>query len=235
MTENRLSVQFGQRTIAYELVRAARKAVRIQVHPDGTVRVIAPLELVAEEVAKVVHRKAPWIMKQLRFFGQFHPLTPPRQYRSGETHRYLGRQYRLKLLQGEKAVRLVAGFIEVTLPDPIPDAVAQALQAWYRQRADGQFRRILAEVSKHFESYSLPTPQLKLRQMPTRWGSCTPSGVISLNPDLIKTPGSCIEYVIVHEFCHLVHRHHNRDFYELLERILPDWQRRKQTLERMMA
>lgn len=235
MTENKLSVQFGQRTIAYELVRSARKAVRVQVHPDGTVRVIAPLELAEAEVAKVVKRKAPWIMKQLRFFEQFRPLTPPRQYRSGETHRYLGRQYRLKVLQGEGPVRLIAGLIEVTLANPTPSDVEQALAVWYRQRAELHFRRVLTDILKHFESFSLPVPRLKLRQMPTRWGSCTPSGVISLNPDLIKTPGGCIEYVIVHEFCHLVHRHHNRDFYELLERILPDWQRRKQTLERMMA
>lgn len=228
-------MQFGQRTIAYALTRSGRKTVRVQVHPNGSIRVIAPLELAAEEINKVVKRKAPWIVKQLRFFEQFRPLTPPRQYRNGETHRYLGRQYRLKIRQGEKTVRLVAGLFEVSLPTPTPEAVEQALADWYRQRADGHFRRILANVLKHFESYALPTPQLKLRQMPTRWGSCTPSGVISLNPDLIKTPGGCVEYVIVHELCHLVHRNHDRTFYELLERILPDWQRRKQTLERMMA
>ena len=235
MTEPLSTVQFGQRIIAYELTRTARKAIRIQVHPDGTIRVVAPLDLAEIEVSKAVKRKAPWIVKQLRFFEQFRPLTPPRQYRSGETHRYLGRQYRLKLLQGQESVRLVAGFIEVTLPDSTPKIIEQVLEAWYRQRADMHFRRILAETLKHFESYSLPTPQLKLRQMPTRWGSCTPSGVVYLNPDLIKTSSSCIEYVIVHELCHLVHRNHNRDFYELLDRILPDWQRRKQTLERMMA
>ena len=234
MTEN-LSIQFGQRIIAYELVRSARKAVRIQVHPDGSVRVIAPLDLESEDVTNVVKRKALWIVKQLRFFEQFRPLTPPRQYRSGETHRYLGRQYRLKLLQGEKSVRLVAGFIEVALPDQSPEAVKLAMDLWYRQRADFHFRRILAEALRHFESYSLPVPQLKLRQMPTRWGSCTPSGVVSLHPDLIKTPSGCIEYVIIHELCHLVHHYHNQEFYKLLERILPDWQRRKQTLERMMV
>ncbi len=235
MNEPRPTVQFGQRTIAYELVRTTRKAVRVQVHPDGIVRVIAPLELTPEEVAKVVKRKAPWILKQLRFFEQFRPLTPPRQYRSGETHRYLGRQYRLNLLQGEKSVRLAGGFIEVTLPDPVPEAVAQALNAWYRQRARTNFQRILREVVPRFASYSLPVPQLKLRQMPTRWGSCTPAGVISLNPDLIKTASGCIEYVVVHELCHLVHRPHDRNFYDLLERILPDWQRRKQLLEGMMV
>ena len=168
-------------------------------------------------------------------FEQFRPLTPARQYISGETHRYLGRQYRLKLSQGERRVRLVAGFIEVTEPNPDHAAVESALAGWYRQRANIYFKRMLAESLAHFESYELPMPQLKLRQMPTRWGSCTPSGVIHLNPDLIKAPGSCVEYVIIHEICHLINRNHDKTFYELLERVLPDWQRRKQTLEQIMA
>ena len=235
MSDSGQTIQYGQRTIAYELLRKARKAVRVQVHPDGTIRVIAPPDLTDEDIAKVVKRKAPWIVKQLRFFDQFRPLTPLRQYRSGETHRYLGRQYRLKLNQGEKRIKLIAGYIDITLPDIHPDAVERALAAWYRQRAEVYYKRMLLDVMRHFESYVLPEPQLKLRQMPTRWGSCTPAGVISLNPDLIKTPGGCIEYVLVHELCHLVHRNHDRAFYELLSRILPDWQRRKQTLERMMA
>lgn len=235
MIESLLTVQFGQQTIAYKLIRSVRKSIRIQVYPDGTVQVITPFDLALEEIEKSVKRKAPWILKQLRFFEQFQPVTPPRQYHSGETHRYLGRQYRLKLLQGEKAVRLIAGFIEVSLPKLTPAPVEQVLLTWYRERAVIHFRRILIEALPRFESYKLPTPELKLRRMTTRWGSCTPVGVIYLNPDLIKTPGSCIEYVIVHEICHLIHRRHDRNFYELLERILPDWQRRKQTLERMMA
>lgn len=235
MSEEEFTVPYGQRVIAYELKRSARKTVRVQVHPDGAVRVIAPLDIHTDEVAKVVRRKAPWIVKQLRFFEQFRPLTPARQYLSGETHRYLGRQYRLKISQGERRVRLVAGFIDVTEPNPTQASVESALTDWYRQRAGIYFKRMLTESLGHFESYGLPVPQLKLRQMPTRWGSCTPSGVINLNPDLIKAPGSCIEYVIVHEICHLINRNHDKSFYELLERILPDWQRRKHVLERTMV
>ncbi len=235
MSESVSTVSFGQRIIAYALKRSIRKTVRVEVHPDGAVRVIAPLDIPADEVAKAVRRKASWIVKQLRFFEQFRPLTPARQYISGETHRYLGRQYRLKLSQGERRVRLVAGFIEVTEPNPDHAAVESALAGWYRQRANIYFKRMLAESLAHFESYELPMPQLKLRQMPTRWGSCTPSGVIHLNPDLIKAPGSCVEYVIIHEICHLINRNHDKTFYELLERVLPDWQRRKQTLEQIMA
>ncbi|MEI7582076.1 SprT family zinc-dependent metalloprotease [Runella sp.] len=235
MSEELMSVAFGLQTIAYELRRTARKSVRIQVHPNATVRVIAPLELTEDEVAKAVKQKAAWILKQLRFFEQFRPLTPPRQFRSGETHRYLGRQYRLKLMKGEKSIRMMAGFIEISLPDPIPETVAAVLDGWYRQRAEIYFQRILTEVMPRFESYGWTVPEIKLRKMPTRWGSCTSAGVIYLNPDLIKASGSSIEYVIIHELCHLAHRLHNQKFYELLGRILPDWQRRKQNLERMMV
>lgn len=235
MSEELMSVVFGLQTIEYELRRTDRKSVRIQVHPNGTVRVIAPLELTEEEVSKAVKQKAAWILKQVRFFEQFRPLTPPRQFRSGETHRYLGRQYRLKLMKGEKSIRMMGGFIEISLPDPAPEKVSIVLEGWYRQRAEVYFQRILTEVMPRFESYKWPVPEIKLRKMPTRWGSCTSAGVIYLHPDLIKASGSSIEYVIIHELCHLAHRLHNQKFYELLGRILPDWQRRKQNLERMMA
>ena len=129
----------------------------------------------------------------------------------------------------------MAGFIEISLPDPIPETVAAVLDRWYRQRAEIYFQRILTEVMPRFESYGWTVPEIKLRKMPTRWGSCTSAGVIYLNPDLIKASGSSIEYVIIHELCHLAHRLHNQKFYELLGRILPDWQRRKQNLERMMV
>lgn len=235
MSEGLMSVAFGLQTITFELMRSVRKSVRIQVHPTGNIRVIAPLELTEDEVSKAVKQKAAWILKQLRFFEQFRPLTPPRQFRSGETHRYLGRQYRLKLMKGEKNIRMMGGFIEISLPDPVPETVAALLEGWYRQRAEIYFKRILTEVMPRFESYGWPIPEIKLRKMPTRWGSCTSAGVIYLNPDLIKASGSSIEYVIIHELCHLAHRLHNQKFYELLGRILPDWQRRKQNLERMMA
>ncbi len=229
------SVSYGQHTLVYTLTRSARKTVRIQVQPDSTVRVIAPPDLDETQIAMVVKKKAAWIVKQIRFFEQFRPLTPIRQYKGGETHRYLGRQYRLKLVEGKKLIRLAAGYLDVTLPDPTPEAVEQALTQWYREKADIYFRRMLAQVIKRFELYKLPHLQLKIRHMPTRWGSCTPAGIIYLNPDLIKAAGSCIEYVLIHELCHLVYRYHDRTFYELLGRMLPDWQRRKQTLERMMA
>ncbi|MEZ0484978.1 M48 family metallopeptidase [Fibrella aquatica] len=235
MSEFEQTVSYGQRLITFQLSRRARKTVRVQVHPDGAVRVIAPLDYPADEVSKVVRRKAAWIVKQLRFFEQFRPLTPPRQYRSGETHRYLGRQYRLKLTVGDKRIRLMAGFIEISEPDLDQEGIRNSLDTWYRQKATIYFQRMLTASLARFESYGLAIPQLKLRHMPTRWGSCTPSGVIYLNPDLIRAPGSCIEYVVIHEICHLINRNHDQTFYQLLERILPDWQKRKQTLERIMA
>lgn len=235
MIETLEVVLFGSRTINYMLRRSDRKTVRVQVHPDGSVRVIAPLKLPVDEVRQVMKRKAPWIVKQLRYFEQFRPLTPTRQFRAGETHRYLGRQYRLKLLQGEPTVRLIAGFIEITLPELGPRFIEQALQGWYRQRAGVYFHKMLGVCLRHFESYDLPTPDLRLRHMPTRWGSCTPNGSIYINPALIQASGSCIEYVIVHELCHFVHRYHDEQFYALLDRLLPDWKRRKELLERTMA
>lgn len=231
-----IQVQLIDQLFSYELKRSVRKSVRIQIHPNGMIQVIAPLELPLEEISKIVKQKGVWILRQLRFFEQFRPATSPSQHVSGETHRYLGRQYRLKIQVGEvKHIRLVGGFIEINIPENHPSKVESLLNQWYRGKAEIHFQRILIEVMPRFESYQLPTPEIKLRKMPTRWGSCSSKGTIYLNPQLIKASGSCIEYVIIHEICHLIHHNHNKLFYTLLERILPDWKQRKNYLERLMA
>lgn len=218
------------------LHRSERKTLSITVYPGGQVEVRAPLAASDEEVAARVRRRRRWIRKQKDFFEQFKPRTPERQYVSGETHLYLGRQYRLKVIEGvRKPVRLWAGYIEVTLKETSRDSVRKVLSKWYRCQAERHFLLVLAKVQKEFHRKLPVDVAIDSRQFSRRWGTCHPDGRISLNVDLIRAPRSCIEYVVLHELCHLLVPDHSRAFFRLLDGHMPDWRERKSRLERLLA
>jgi len=153
---------------------------------------------------------------------------------SGETHRYLGRQYRLKVVKAEESsVKLQGRFIWVHAPNKHDRVrVRKLVEAWYLAHAKERFARSVAESAARLGTRLASPPRIQLRRMPKRWGSWTRRGVIYLNPELVKAPGSCVDYVVTHELCHLVHGHHGPAFYALLSRAMPDWEQRKRRLER---
>jgi predicted metal-dependent hydrolase len=227
-------VNYGSERIDFLLSRRQRKTLAITVHPDLRVEVVAPLDADEAAVIERVQARARWILRQRRQFLSWMPKPMPRRYQSGETHRYLGRQYRLRIVPAETTgVSIQRGFIEIHQPSSKDSATARKeLDAWFRHQAERRFRRELTKALKRLALYQLPQPTLRLLRMPKRWGSCTPKGEILLNPELIKAPGICIEYVILHELCHLKHPNHSAAFFRMLDAVLPDWRERKQRLER---
>lgn len=226
-------VHFGSERIAFELVGEERRQLRIDVHPDRRVVVHAPRGKAVDDVKTRVHKRARWILKQLDFFDQFQPLPSARRYVSGETHYYLGRQYRLKIETGPKTdAKLIGRHLRVTVANPADTGkIADRVQLWYRQHARHIFACRAAQCHEKLRNEGLPFPEIKLRRMPTRWGSYSRPGTILLNPELVKAPLYCIEYVIMHELCHLKHPNHSRAFHRLLTRCMPDWEQRKNRLD----
>ena len=227
-------VLFGGERIAFRLRHTNRRTLAITVQPDLGVLVTAPKKAAMATVLEKVRKRAGWIRRQQRFFREFLPQTPPRRYVSGETHRYLGRQYRLKVVEGgESDVKLAGRFIWVHTPNKNDTArVRKLVEAWYLAHAKERFARSLAESTARLGTRLASPPRMQLRRMLKRWGSWTRRGMIYLNPELIKAPGSCVDYVVTHELCHLVHGHHGPAFYALLSRTMPDWEQRKRRLER---
>lgn len=231
------SIQYGRERISYRLRFAARESLEISVHPDRSVEVIAPHGAEEPEIAKTVRRRARWILKQQGYFDQFVPRTPPRRYMSGETHLYLGRQYRLKILRAEEPnVKLTRGRIFIETPEPrVPERNKILLMNWYADRAGLKFTERFGLMFQPFERMKVARPELAIRALSRRWGSHSANGRITLNGDLIRAPTPCIDYVITHELCHLIYADHSPTFYDLLERLMPDWDKRKYRLERMMV
>ena len=228
-----IALDYGGKNISVALSFRERKRLTISVHPDGTVTALAPIGRSVEAVEKHLYKRRSWIAKQLRYFRQYQPGPAKRYYVSGETWLYLGRQYRLRVNQSEEnEVKLQGGYINVDVPKPSdPVAVAKALDRWYRIRAGSVFRTRL----NHCCNGLLSSPdgvELRIRKMKTRWGSCSKSGVITLNLELIKAPTRCIDYVITHELCHLKIHDHRPAFYRLLNRYMPDWEKQKARLNK---
>jgi len=230
-------IEYGSSRINFNLVYADRKTITIKVHPDNTVEVMSPKSSALELIKNKVKTKASWIIKQQDFFLTFHPLTPTRKYLSGETHLYLGKQYRLKLIKSnDKLVKLKSGYIEIHTPDTKNNIkVEKMLKNWYKDKADTHFHRLFSKCIEETKIFKNKSPLLKYRWMSKRWGSCDNKGIIHLNTELIKANKQYIEYVIIHELCHLIHNNHSCNFYNLLEQHVPDWKNTKNKLERLIV
>lgn len=231
----RRTVQYGSALIAYEPDWRPRRDLAITVHPDLRVTALCPLGRSPEAVDAMVLRKAPWILRQQLRFQDLHPLPAPRRFVSGETFRYLGRQYRLKVSLGEvERVVLKRPFIFVVVRKPqSSDYVRALLEEWTRCRAEVVLRRQLNQMLSAHPSLDVPGTRVQVRRMTRRWGSCARSGTITLNPELVKAEAGCIEYLIAHELCHRRVMNHGPQFVRLLSRIMPDWRQRRDRLNRL--
>jgi len=214
------------------LHRTGRRTLAISVLPDGVIELVAPRNARREDIAAKVGKRGRWILTQRRRFAEMNRDRAPLRYESGATHRYLGRQYRLKVTKGHTpGVRLFGAYFHVTARTGKPAEVETLLDVWMRARAIDQFTARVAKWASWCHDRGLPASQVRLRQMPKRWGSSHGDGRIYLNPSLVRAPSICIDYVIAHEICHLRHPQHDRAFFGLLDQTFPGWRKVKSRLE----
>ncbi len=231
-------IVYGTSVIRYSVNRADRKTLAIEVHPDLSIKVIAPLKTTLPAIEEKILHRALWIRKQQYYFEQFLPRTPKREYVSGESHYYLGRKYLLRVRKSaEDTVKIKGGELVVTMQNPLDTMqVKKLLTQWYHHQAVKKFESALSNaLITHFKNKVAERPQLIIRKMSRRWGSYISHGKITLNPEIIKAPSRCIDYVVIHELCHMVHYNHSTSFYHLQDTLMPDWPKWKHRLERVMA
>ena len=231
-----IDLSFGARKFVVDVTFGERKRLSVTVQPDLKITARAPAGYELEDIWKRLKKRASWIARQVDYFERFQPLPTERKFVSGETHYYLGRQYRLRIRPGERArVRLVGRFFEMELPDPTKREKARALMlGWYSTHARNLLARRLTQCLPPLSVMGAAEPEVRYRRMKKRWGSCSGNGVLMLNTELVKAPIHCIDYVIIHELCHLLFPNHDRKFYQLLGRLLPDWEKRKERLEKVI-
>lgn len=216
----------------YSLILENRKTISATVFPNLALIVKAPQEATDDRICNFLRRRFRWILKQQRYFEQFGSGVEKR-YVSGETFQYCGRSYKL-LLRKEcenEHVSLQHGTLTVSMFSPKDQTRAKKLlEEWYLKKANKVFSERLSACFVLFDDEEMPA--LVIRKLSKRWGSYLhKSNKIFLNPELIKASTRHIDYVIIHELCHMAHRWHNRAFYDLLESRLPQWKTLKTELE----
>jgi len=217
------------------VVRSKRRTLAISVQPNGALELMAPLDASEASIIAKVKKRLRWIVRQRVHFKEMLRDRTPLRYESGATHTYLGRQFRLKVTASEHhetSVRMRGRYLYVQSLTGKPAEVQSLLEAWLRGRAKAQFSERLEKWNAWCEARKLPVPSIRLLRMPKRWGSSHRDGRIYLNPDLVKAPAICVDYVIAHEVCHLKHPQHDRAFFRLLGDVFPNWQTIKARLER---
>lgn len=234
------TVVFGTTTIEYTVLRTNRhKTVAITVRPDMSVSVAAPKGTRRTLIAKKVRDKAEWVVRQqerLRRNGRH----LAKEYVSGESFRYLGRQYQLKVQrQATVPATVRATMIRGSLVVPVArrwsaehrrETVQKALVTWYRERATQQ---IHAAVNRLAERLGVAVEAVEIREMKTRWGSGGTDARVRFNWRIVLAPKRLLEYVVAHELCHLKHHDHSREFWRLLSRVMPDYVQRRHELEKL--
>lgn len=231
------AVRYGDREFRYQLCHLPshkKPTIRVHVHPNGRVQVDAPESAQLPDVKAAVQRRARWVLKHLDDIAERNRYVRPYQWISGESMRYLGRRYVLKVIQDSEqqkvTCKLIGGQLRVQGQNLNPERVEKAVGQWYRERALDVFQRRLTKMVDTLP-WTKNVPAWRMLDMQTQWGSCTPEGSLLLNPHLIKAPTRAIDYVLLHELCHLIEHNHSPKFYSLLDRYLPDWRSIKERLD----
>lgn len=220
-------------TLGFRFIRSARKTIALYVHRDGSVMVRAPLRASLAQVFLFMRERWEWLeLQRIRFLEE--PPPAPLVYRDGEAFLHLGQPLLLRVRNAARnQARRVGEELHVAVAGDDDAMLTGVIELWQRREARRVFPLRLAFCHEAMQELYLPFPELKIRKMRSRWGSCTKKRVITLNLELIRTPPECIDYVITHELCHLVEFNHSPRFYALQSRFLPDWQVRRQRLDEL--
>lgn len=234
----RSEIQWGTTPIAYVIRRTGReKTVALTIEGRGKLVVTAPEGVSVQRLNGIVRSKAPWVVRRIRRASDLPPPPSEREFVTGETVRYLGGQYRLKVIENRDLdrARMRAGWYEVAVR---PGLTASARRREARKRLAGSLKdhadlylpRRLAEICRRLR---VAMPSIAVREQSKRWGSCDRTGALRINWRIIQAPIALIEYVLVHELAHLEHRGHDRKFWAAVGQWLPDYEQRRARLREL--
>lgn len=223
---------YGKYKYSYALIRQERKTLSLTVRPDLSIVVKCPIGASQSRTEDLLKRKWSWLEKQLAYFKKFQKTKGAKEYVSGESFLYLGRQYQLLVRRAavDKVVLQKGKLVFYSsLSENNKNYTKRFVDQWYKNRTREIFEeRFLAMYNKF--GYA-KMPRLKIQKLEKKWGSCFKGKVITLNPLLIQAPKNCIDYVITHELCHLQYKNHDKRFYALLDAKFPKWEKVKEMLE----
>lgn len=229
-------IEISGRILEYDLERKKVKNLNLRIRRDGTVAVSANSRVSIEYIENFLRGKADFIFKAISHYAEIENTdAASKQYVDGESFRIFGHDLRLKVLRGARnEVKNDGVFITLRVKDPFDIGMKRSVfRKWYRVFCRETVTKLCEDAYPKFGKYGIRFPEIKFRNMVSRWGSCMPRrGRITFNYALASVPFVCIEYVVIHEFTHFLHPDHSPDFYRQLSVFLPDWRERKTLLEK---
>jgi len=228
-----LTYRRGDLIITYMLIYSRRRTIGIHIYSDGRVIVRAPLTCTHRQVEAALDKRQGWLRQHLNRIAAA-GISPPPSCETGAPFALLGRTYRLAMIPAPRD-RVCCDDDSLYVEARDPARVEHLIAAWYKTQADRIFAERLAVCFERVRHWGVDYPDLRTRTMKTRWGSCSASGRITLNTRLVTQPIDLIDYVILHELCHLRRMDHSPAFYALMDEVAPDWRQHRARLRRVVV
>ncbi|MGN0143600.1 MAG: M48 family metallopeptidase [Clostridium sp.] len=236
-----MQIEYKNKVIEFQVIKRKRKSICIKVDTDSRVTVITPLRMPDEKIIDIVMKKASWISEKQKQMSRADSRKIIRKFEDGSTFMYLGNEYPLHIVYGTeyKGTRAVLG--KKTLKSPYDDThfiiytntqdedeMRKALEKWYRE----QTKEIVLKKIKLYENFFKDkVSEVRVKEQKRRWASCTGKNAILFNWRCSMAREDVIEYIVLHEMCHFVHRNHSKDFWNLVEEIMPDYKEKHEYLK----
>jgi len=230
---NNSTIEFNENIGSYTLVFSRRRTIGISVSPAKGIVVRVPYRTSGKLIKEIIAKKAGWINKHLQNFASLPVVIPGKKYCEGESHPFLGKEYSLRFIKSHRCVLFRDdSYINIGLKVPVsPSAVRDMIDKWYRKEASVCLASMFREVLGKYSRFGFRPSGFAVRSMKRRWGSCTSQGKITLSTELIKVPEKWVEYVILHELCHLRHHNHGQMYYSLLSEVCPEWKKIREEMK----
>ena len=232
-------LEINGRILEYTLERKKVKNLNLRIRRDGSVYVSANKSVPLDYIENFLRSKSDFISKAVEHYSEIvSRKESPKKYVDGESFRVLGHDLRLKVLRGAKnEVKSDGVFITLRMKDPFDTEMKERVfRKWLTTVCRETVTKLCEAVYPKFRKYGIDFPEIKFRNMVSRWGSCMPGRkTLTFSYALATVPVACIEYVVMHEFTHFLHLNHSPDFYRQLAVFMPDWRERKKLLEKSVC
>jgi len=207
-----------------------KKSASIQLE-GNLVKVRVPKSLSDNRINDLIKKRTPWIQAKLKEYSA-RPVTIPKKYHNGGTFPYLGKNYTLKVHDGDvSSIKMKSGYFNITISQSEKnknDKIKDLLIDWYQSHAKKYLKEKTYQLSELIGA--IPT-SVSVKSYKSRWGSCSSTGVIDYNWRIILAPNHIIDYVVIHELCHLLEHNHSPKYWQIVEKHSPNWRDSKEWLK----
>ncbi|WP_288221627.1 M48 family metallopeptidase [uncultured Clostridium sp.] len=225
-------IKYGTKELEFSVEFRNRKTISLSVEPPNDILVVVPIGTSEEEIKNIVKSRGSWIVQKLFEFRNIEAKKINREFVNGESFMYLGRNYSLQIhvdetLQNNFKVKLFRGKFHVYVKEKSDEIIKEAMESWYREKTEEQVRKRIKYYQKFFEK---KPSDIKIKEQKKRWASCTSKNELLFNWRCGMAKATAIDYIVVHEMCHMYYKNHSQEFWDLVASVMSDYESRKEWL-----